>query len=243
MELLYRDDHLVAVYKPAGWLVHRTPMDPGERRILMRAVRDAVGRPVFPVHRLDKPTAGIVVFALDEAGARRLGAAFARQRVAKTYLAVVRGHTHPEGVIDWPLRDRAYLTRGLEADSAPRPAVTRYRCLGQCERPDPVGPYPTARYSLLALYPEQGRPHQLRRHLKHIGHPIIGDTTHGDGRHNAYFRRALGSRRLLLAALALTLPHPADGRPLALRARPDAEFAGVLTTLGWPADDLPPDTD
>ncbi len=234
MDIIHQDARLVAVYKPAGWLVHRSALDPRERRLLLQAVRDRVGRHLYPVHRLDKPTAGLVVFALDEAAAAHLAQAFRRQRVHKAYLAVVRGHTAEAGLIDWPLRDRSDLTRGTEPDSAPRPAVTHYRRLALCERPHPVGPHPSARYSLLMLYPEHGRQHQLRRHLKHIGHPIVGDTTHGDGRHNAYFREHLGCRRLLLASLALELPHP-DGHRLTLTTPPDAELRAVLEALGWGA--------
>ncbi len=233
MELLYQDRRLVAVYKPAGWLIHRSALEPRERRWLLQAVRDRVGQHVYPVHRLDRPTAGIVVFALDEAAATHLARAFAERRVTKAYLAVVRGHTAPSGVIDWPLRDRAALTRGTEPDSAPRPAVTHYHRLSTCEFPDPVGPHPSARYSLLRLRPEHGRQHQLRRHLKHIGHPILGDTTHGDGRHNRYLRQRTGAARLLLAALGLRLPHP-DSHPLTLHTDPDPVLQGTLSALGWP---------
>ncbi len=234
MELIHRDERLVAVYKPAGWLIHRSELEPRERRWLLQAVRDRVGRHVYPVHRLDRPTAGIVVFALDESAAAHLAGVFARRRVTKVYLAVVRGHTAPAGVIDWPLRDRAHLTRGTEPDSAPRAAVTHYQRLATCEHPDPVGPHLSARYSLLRLHPEHGRQHQLRRHLKHIGHPILGDTTHGDGRHNRYLRQRFQIQRLLLAALGLRLPHPNDGHPLTLHTDPDPELQGILTALGWP---------
>jgi tRNA pseudouridine65 synthase len=235
LEILYRDRYLVAVNKPAGLLVHRSAVDRHENRFLVQCLRDQIGQRVYPVHRLDKPTAGVVVLGLEPEAAHRLNQAFGAGRVAKRYLAVVRGFTETQGRIDYPLaeqRDRM-TDRRARRDKPPQAAVTDYRRIASVELPYPVGPYASARYSLLAAFPRTGRKHQIRRHMKHIFHPLIGDTTHGDGRHNRFFRERFDCRRLLLAAVALELPHPFSGEPLALRAAPDADFRRVLEALGW----------
>jgi len=140
-----------------------------------------------------------------------------------------------EGRIDYPLCEELdrMTDRRARKDKPAQPAVTDYRCVGRVELPVPVGRYPSARYSLLTLRPLHGRKHQIRRHLKHIFHPVLGDTTHGDGRQHRFFRTHLDCRRLLLAALRLELLHPVTGQPLDLRAAPDADCQRVLDQLGW----------
>ena len=246
LDVLYRDERLLAVYKPAGLLVHRSAIDRHETRFMLQLLRDQVGRRVYPAHRLDKPTAGIMLFALDPELAALLTAAFTENRVRKTYLAVVRGWLEGAERIDYALREELdpITDRRARPDKPPQPAVTDWRCLGRVELPHPVGRYPSARYSLLELRPQSGRKHQIRRHRKHIFHPVLGDTTHGDGRHNRFFRSHLNCHRLLLAALRLELEHPLSGAPLDLRAAPDVEFQRVLAALGWSGVDdwreLPP---
>ncbi len=235
MEILHHDDHLVAVHKPAGLLVHRSMIDRHETRFALQMVRDQIGRRVFPVHRLDKPVSGVLLFALDADTARALTDAFTRGAVHKSYLAVVRGFTLEQDVIDYPLVEQPdRMTDGRARQAKPaQAAVTAYRRLATVELPHPVGRYATARYSLLSVQPATGRKHQIRRHMKHIFHPIVGDTTHGDGRHNRFFRERLACERLLLAATALRLRHPVSGEALEIDAPLAAEFAGVLQRLGW----------
>lgn len=235
MQILYLDDWLVAVHKPSGLLVHRSLIDKRETRFALQEARDQLGQRVYPVHRLDKPTSGVLLFALDPETARRLTAQFTAAEVSKTYCAVARGYAPAAGEIDHPLReepDRMTDDRA-EADKAPRQALTRFRRLASVELPHPVGRYQTARYSLLELSPRTGRRHQLRRHLKHIFHPIVGDTTHGDGRHNRFFRERFGNRRLLLAATAMDLAHPHTGARLRITAPLAADFLRVIDALGW----------
>lgn len=234
VDILFRDDYLVAVHKPAGLLVHRSPIDRHETRFALQEVRDLLGCRVYPVHRLDKPTSGVLVFALDPATARSLGDAFAGGLADKTYLAVTRGIVPPEGIIDHPLSaepDR--LDSAKSSPAAPQPAVTAFRRLAEAELPVATGRHATSRYSLAELSPRTGRRHQLRRHMKHIFHPIIGDTTYGEGRHNRFFRQELGCGRLLLHAAELSLPHPASGEILTIAAPPDRELARLLDRLGW----------
>lgn len=240
LPILFQDDRLVAIHKPSGLLVHRSELDRHETRFAVQLLRDQLGRHVYPAHRLDRGTSGVLLFALDRDTARVVGGQFERQEVAKTYLAVVRGHPPESGHIDHALsrrRDDAEWV-GKDAFDAAQPAVTDFRRLATCELPHAVDRYPTSRYALVELYPQTGRRHQLRRHLKHIAHPIIGDATFGKGRHNRLFQELFGSSRMLLACTRLQLQHP-DGRPLDIMAPPDDDFARVLAALGWQAP-LPP---
>ncbi len=224
LSILYRDDRLVAVYKPAGLLMHRTRIADGDR-FLMQQLRDQLGQWVYPVHRLDRPTAGVVVLGLDSEAARLLCQSFEKREVRKSYLAVVRGYAPGRAVIDYPLQE--------EPGREPQQAVTRFERLATVELPVAVGRYATARYSLLDVTPETGRLRQIRKHMKHIFHPIVGDTSHGDGRHNTLFRKRFGCHRLLLTACRLDLCHPFSGERLVIRAEPDAALQLVLQSLGW----------
>ena len=235
LSILYADEHLVVVNKPSGLLVHRSPIDRHERRFAVQMLRDQLGRRVFPVHRLDKGTSGALVFALDRETAATLAADFAGQRVGKTYLAVVRGWPEESGEIDHPLEavPDAYAPT---AESGPKSARTRFRRLGTVELPHRVDRYPTSRYALVQLEPDTGRRHQLRRHLAHASHPIIGDSTYGKGRHNRLFAELYGVNRLLLACIRLEFTHPVTGTPLVIHAEPGVEFTTLLQRLGWRPD-------
>ncbi len=235
LEVLYRDECLVAVNKPPGLLVHRSRIDRGADRFALQTVRDQIGRHVYPVHRLDKPTSGVLLFALDPEAARRLSDAFVRRSVRKTYLAVVRGYLAPDGVIDHPLREtRDRMTDGkARRDKPPQSAVTDYRCLATVELPYAVGRYPTSRYALAAVRPRTGRKHQIRRHMKHLFHPVIGDRKYGDWRHNRFFEEHLGCRRMLLHAARLAFPHPFTGTETVVQASLDEAYRQLVERLGW----------
>jgi tRNA pseudouridine65 synthase len=235
LPILYRDDYLVAVHKPSGLLVHRSLIDRHETRFALQLVRDQIGQRVYPVHRLDKPTSGVLLFALDSDTAGRLGELFSGGQVSKRYLAVVRGYTAEFERIDYALQEHLdkMTDRLARQDKPAQSAVTSYQRLATVELPHAVGRYPSARYSLVAAQPETGRKHQLRRHFKHIFHPIVGDTTYGDGRHNQLFREQFSCQRLLLAATVMMLPHPFTGEPLVLRAPISGQFAEIIDGLGW----------
>ncbi len=235
LPIIYQDERVVAIHKPSGLLVHRSELDRHETRFAVQLLRDQLGRHVYPAHRLDRGTSGVLVFALDKDTARSLGGQFERQEVVKTYLAVVRGHPPEAGRIDHALsrrRDDAEWVGERSTDEA-QPAVTDFRRLATCELPHQVDRYPNSRYALVELTPHTGRRHQLRRHLKHIAHPIIGDATFGKSRHNRLFQQLFGCHRMLLACVRMQLRHPVDGRILDLHAPPDGEFAAVLAALGW----------
>lgn len=233
-QVLYLDDHYVAVNKPAGLLVHRSDIDRHETRFALQLVRDRLGRHVFPVHRLDRPTSGVLLFAFSGEAARQAAEAMDSPEAAKTYLAVVRGIAPQESRIDYPLPD-VTDRREFRPDSggARRPAVTDFRRLAAVELPFAVGPHPTARYSLLEVQLRTGRRHQIRRHLKHLFHPVIGDTNYGDGRHNRLFRDELGCGRLLLHAVQLTFLHPCSGELVTVSAPLDDTFAALIRRLDW----------
>lgn len=234
---IYRDQWLLAVHKPAGLLVHRSPIDKHETEFALQYAREMNGGAhVYPVHRLDRPTSGVLVFARDPETASILGKAMMGGEVRKTYVAMVRGWTPEQGYIDYPLREEPEDRRRKNEPQPVRDARTRYRRLATTEIPVEIEGYPTSRYSLVELYPETGRKHQLRRHMKHINHPIIGDANHGRGRHNRYFAEWFGQGRLMLAATMLRFQHPVTGKPLELTAEPEASFMQVLSIFG---DNLP----
>ncbi len=234
LKILYRDPHLVAVHKPAGLLVHRSQVDVHATENCMSLLRNQIGQWVYPIHRLDRPVSGILLFALDPETAHQLGTAFLERKTHKTYLALVRGFCQNEDAINYPLKEEQdeATDKRANSDPTPKPAVTRYTCLSKVEIPEPVGRYASARYSLMALHPITGRKHQLRRHMKHIFHPIVGDTTHGDGCHNRFFRDRFASSALMLSATELEFFHPASGERLHLRTQPDPDFMGTLTKVG-----------
>lgn len=229
LQLIHRDDHLLAVHKPAGLLVHRSPIDRHETEFALQYARELNdGAHVYPVHRLDRPTSGLLLFARDPATASALGQALMVGEIHKTYLAMVRGWIPESGLIDEPLRDKA-IDRRDTREQAMREARTRYRRLAITEVPVAIEGYASSRYSLVELQPETGRQHQLRRHLQHISHPIIGDTNYGRTRHNHYFAERFGGGRLMLAATALSFWHPASGEAVTLTAAPEESFRSVLS--------------
>lgn len=239
LEILHQDDHLVAIHKPAGLLVHRSMIDRHEQRFAVQLLRDQLGRHVYPAHRLDKGTSGILLFCLDQRGAASLGRAFEAGEVHKRYLAIVRGHPPAAGQVDHPLSRQidAYASPRLplpdQASCAPQAAQTRFRRLATVELPYRVDRYPTSRYALVALMPVTGRQHQLRRHMKHLSHPIIGDATYGKGCHNRFFATELGARRMLLACVAMRFKHPVTNALIELVAPPAPDFSDVANKLGW----------
>ena len=232
LAVLYADEHLVVIDKPSGLLVHRSPIDRHETRFAVQLLRDQLGRRVYPVHRLDKGTSGALAFALDKSTAAALAGQFAGKQVRKTYVAIVRGWPTGSGVIDHPL-DAVQDALAPVPDTGPRACRTVYRTLATVELPVRVDRYPTARYALVELEPETGRRHQLRRHLAHVSHPIIGDSTYGKGRHNRLFAQRYGVHRLLLACVRLALDHPITGLRIDVAADRGAEFALLAREFGW----------
>jgi tRNA pseudouridine65 synthase len=219
LEILYLDDYLAAVTKPPGLLVHRTGLDAGETRFALQMLRDQLGRRVWPAHRLDKGTSGVLLFALDDDTARLLGQAFeSGLGLQKTYRAVVRGWPADSGLIDHPLKRMPDDMRTERTEI--QPAQSRFATLRRFELPIPQSQaqqgFASTRCAEVALEPLTGRRHQLRRHMKHIAHPILGDATHGKGPLNRAVADLVGLQRLWLHAESLALPHPVSGQLLHL---------------------------
>ncbi|WP_413519784.1 tRNA pseudouridine(65) synthase TruC [Psychrobacter glacincola] len=236
IDIIYEDEFLVAINKEAGLLVHRSWLDKDETRFAMQLTRDSVGCHVFPVHRLDRPTSGVLLFAKSSAVARTLTEAFTEHNVTKRYLAVVRGFMPEQGTVDYALsfKPDAIADKFADLDKPPQEAVTHWQSLAQVELPFAVSKkHDTSRYSLVRLTPETGRKHQLRRHMRHVFHHIVGDTSHGDGRHNRFFRTQYDCARMLLHAQSLALSHPVTGEPLLLKAGLDSQWINILEEFSW----------
>ena len=235
LEILYQDDVLVAINKPAGMLVHRSWLDRHETQFVMQTLRDQIGQLVYPIHRLDRPTSGVLLFALNSEIANLLCLQFEQKQIEKQYLAVVRGYVTGHGEIDYPLKVQLdkIADKFSQPDKAPQSAVTFYEGLQTVEMPYGVGRYATSRYSLVRLIPQTGRKHQLRRHMKHIFHPILGDTQYGDLHQNRALMEHTGCARLLLHAEKLTFVHPLTQRPMTIQAGLDAQWQNLMQTFQW----------
>lgn len=224
LPVIYRDADLVAIDKPSGLLVHRTALDASETRFALQILRDQIGQEVHPCHRLNKPTGGVLLFALNPTALKKVQQQFNEGAVRKTYHAIVRGWVEPSGCIDYALRHE-------EHPEKVQSAVTDYRCLGQSLVAEPVGRYTEARFSLVELRPRTGRKHQLRRHMAHIRHPIPGDTRHGDGAQNRFLRSYCNCHSLMLRATTLEFEHPSTQERLCLKAKTDPVFQRVAERL------------
>lgn len=218
MDILFQDEFFVAVNKPAGLLVHKTAIS-RDTTFLLQTLRNILKRRLFPVHRLDRATSGIVVFGLSSEAAAGLNRLFSAHLVQKTYLALVRGYFPDNGRLNYPVK----------VDNIRVDAVTEYKNLKKVELPYAVGKHPTSRYSLIQLKPKTGKRHQLRQHCKHLFHPIIGDTTYGDGRHNRFFREEFQVSRMMLHAEKLDFIHPFSTEPISIQAPLDEAWNKTLS--------------
>ncbi|MGV3503241.1 MAG: pseudouridine synthase [Adhaeribacter sp.] len=230
LEIIYEDAWYVAINKPNGLLVHRTRIAEEKKEFALQLLRDQLGYRLHPLHRLDRGTSGVLLFAKSPEAAVPLVKAFAERQPDKTYFAIVRGYAPEAGTIDSPIRP--------DKDHAHKPtqdAITHFERLATVELPIPVGPYQTARYSLVQIKPETGRMHQIRKHFAHLRHYIIGDKKHGDWRHNRMFLEQLDSPCLLLHAASLRLEHPFTGQALELQARPPENLLRLCRQFSWEA--------
>ncbi len=224
IEVLFEDEALIVVSKPNRMLVHRSAMDYYEDRNLLRELSSTRSERLHPAHRLDKATSGAILFAKSNEVLSYLREEFNARRVEKHYLAVVRGFTPSEGAIDAPLL--------AEGDTKEREALTRFETLKHTEINMSVSRYPSSRYSLVRAFPETGRYHQIRMHFDKIRHPIIGDSRHGDKKHNAVFRDQLHLEPLFLHAESLSFKHP-NGTQLTVSAPVPAHFNTLLSLWDW----------
>ena len=229
LAVLYHDEWLAVVNKPAGLMVHDSALARGETDFAADRLREQFGKPIFLIHRLDRATSGCLLLAFDRDTASTLGKAVMAGGIEKDYWAVCRGWpVKPQFTVDHPLD-------GGPGKPLKKPAQTAFEVLATCELELPSAGFATSRYALLRASPITGRFRQIRRHLKHLSHHLIGDTSHGDGRHNRQFRM-LGIHRMLLHAQRLGFVHPQSGAPLSIEAPlADTEFAKALDLFEAPA--------
>ncbi len=226
--VLFQDDWYVAIDKPVYWLIHHSLTASRTLPAVVPSLERQLGRKLFPVHRLDRATSGILLFALSTEAAAAVAMQFERRQVKKEYLAVIRGWFQPpSGTIDRPLSP--------EPGETTQEAVTRYETLTRCELPIPVFPHQTSRYSLVRVFPETGRRQQIRRHFAGAAHPIIGDGHHGDRRHNQLFRERYSCERMLLMAHTLTFRHTWLEQDISLHCPLDEQVQALLDQLFSPS--------
>lgn len=232
LEVLFEDEELVVINKPAGLLVHKTTLAYGEEENALIQLRDQIGSWVAPVHRLDRATSGCLLFAKNEQVLPSLQSLFMDRAIEKRYLCIVRGiPAEKYALIDHPLKS--------ERSGKLQEAQSRYRVLAETEQPfDTTGRYPTSRYSLLEVELLTGRTHQIRRHLAHIRHYILGDRKHGDNKQNTYFETHFGLQNLLLHSWKLDFTHPLTHASLQLTCAPPPHFQAIVEKLGWPRADF-----
>ncbi|WP_149914083.1 pseudouridine synthase [Sphingobacterium cavernae] len=223
LDILYRDEYLIAINKPHGLLVHRSSIANDASEFALQLLRDQIGQPVYPAHRLDRKTGGILLFSLDKETDKKTQPLFQDKKMDKRYLAVLRGYCPEEGIIDYPL---------LKENGTAQDAITHYKRLATAEIDVPQGKFPTSRYSLVEANPETGRMHQLRRHFAHIMYPIIGDRPHGCNKQNKLWKEKFEMDTMLLHASALTFIHPWTEEKIEIKADLNSEFKRVLEILG-----------
>ncbi len=221
--VLHLGEGFAVVDKPAGLMAHASAMARGEDDFLVDRLRAQFGHAVHLVHRLDRATSGCLLVAFDAGTAARLGARFMDRDVTKHYLAICRGWPEPELLLDYPLD-------GGPGKPEKKLAITHFLRLGTGELAMPSAAHPTSRYALLQCTPHTGRFRQIRRHLKHLSHHLIGDSSHGDGRHNRHFRMH-GVHRMLLHAWRLEFDDPASAARVTVQAPLDREYSKALQLL------------
>lgn len=236
LEILYHDEYIIAINKPAGWLVHRSWLDRKEKVVIMQTLRDQIGQHVFTIHRLDRPTSGVLLFALTSNIARILSEQFQLHHVRKTYHAVVRGYLLGQGCIDYALTEvlDKIADKFADKNKLPQSAISYYKNIVTADIPLAISRYPSSRYSLVELQPKTGRKHQLRRHMSHLSHPIVGDSSYGDLRHNRAIAEHYDCRRLMLHASELCFKHPITTELIRIFAPWDQQWQRLMQQFGWP---------
>lgn len=224
LEIVYQDDHIIAINKPHGLLVHRSSIANDAKEFALQLLRDQVGRHVSPVHRLDRKTGGLLLFAFEKDVEIALHQQFQNTLVKKKYLAVLRGHSPDQQDIDYPL---------AKENGTIQEAFTSFVTLERAELAVPFGKHETSRYSLVEATPTTGRMHQLRRHFAHIFYPIIGDRKHGCNKQNKFFKENWDMTTMLLHASELEFSHPVSGDLIKLNAETGTEFNRMKELMGW----------
>lgn len=223
-DIIYEDESLVAMNKPCHILVHPTKISEDTVSVLP-LLEQQLDMRLFPIHRLDRPTSGVLLFAKSSAAAAHLSEQFRKQDVEKVYLAIVRGYVEEQAVVDYAIGDPD------DKSKPKRDAVTHYSRLAQSEVPYAINKYPQSRFSFVKAMPKTGRRHQIRRHFAHLRHPIMGDKRHGDIKYNKFFLKKWGWNRLFLHAYSLSFLHPNNHQLIHLEASLNQDFVAALERL------------
>jgi tRNA pseudouridine65 synthase len=245
LSIVFEDEYLLVVDKPAGLLMHPSWLDRNETDTLAGRAKAYLAKSnpdakVHTVHRLDRPTSGLVVIAKQPEIAKLLSEQFLDKKVSKTYWAVCRGFVPEADVIDYALKEEhdKIADKFAQGDKEAQPAVTHYRRLGIAELAVPVSRYQKSRFSLVEVTPETGRKHQIRRHFKHIRHPLIGDTRHGCRHHNNVVEAEFGLKGLELRAVSLSFSHPVTKESVVFNAALNPFWRELLSRFGWDTQSL-----
>jgi tRNA pseudouridine65 synthase len=222
LEIIYQDEDIIAINKPTGLLVHRSPIATDVQEFAMQMLRDQIGQHVYPAHRLDRKTSGVLLFGKNPLAHKALQALFADRKMDKTYFAIVRGYVDEVGTIDYALTNESGKTQD---------AITHFERIGLAELPVPFGKHATSRYSLVKLKPETGRMHQLRKHMAHIMHPIIGDRPHGCNKQNKLFKEKWQLEDMMLHARHLSFEYPLREKKMTLTSPFQPEFKRIAEIM------------
>ncbi len=221
-EVLYKDNYYIAINKPSGYIVHRSSIARNATLIVLQKLRDQLNQKVYPVHRLDRKTSGVLIFALAPEPNKRLGQLFEKHLVKKEYMAIVRGWTDDKGIIDYDL---------INDNGKSQSAFTSYETIKHFEINLPFGKFQTSRYSEVRLIPKTGRMHQLRKHMSHIFHPIIGDRPHGCNKQNRLWKHTFNMDNMMLHARRLSFIHPYTQEEIIIEAPFFNEYNGTKKIL------------
>lgn len=236
LNILFEDDDIIALNKPSGLLVHPSWIAPRGTPNLASMLKEYFnGGSPYTIHRLDRPTSGVILFGKNKEIAQKMNLLFAERKVEKTYLCMVRGYTPEADLIDYALKEELdkIADKHAKKDKEAQEAVSEYRRLATVELDIPVGRYEKSRYSLVEVKPKTGRKHQIRRHMKHIFHPIIGDTNHGDNKHNKSFRENFDLQRLMLMASNIKFEHPVTQQMMDISGPVDQYTDQLFKKFAW----------
>lgn len=222
IELIYKDGDLLAINKPCGLLVHKTKIAADADTSVLKILRKQLEQKLYTIHRLDRKTSGVLLFGLDKNIVQLVQKEFMEHRVEKKYMAIVRGFFPEKIEVNHALTNDRNKTQE---------ANTFFQKIKQTELDIPFGKFQTSRYSLIEAFPKTGRQHQIRKHLNHLRHPIIGDRPHGCNKQNKLFKEKWNFTTMLLHAKTLKLIHPISKSPFSLEAPLSAEFLQMKTIL------------
>jgi len=226
IEIVFEDEYLVAVNKPNNFIIHESHYSRNIRETtLLQFIEQQMGYPVYPAHRLDRKTSGIIILLKDKQYVQQFQELFITKNIQKTYYAIVRGFSPDAGTIDTPVKN--------DDTGIYKEALTHYKTIQNIELQIPVQPFDSSRYSLVQLMPQTGRMHQLRKHLNKISYPIVGDYKYGDRFHNRMYENQFNCIYMFLHAHQLDFTHPITNKKLQLTADFPADWKKLFNTFNW----------